>query len=301
MLSSSGVWRVGCLAALPGQVEVHVDGDPLARGRALGQALDRGGRPVFVERGRAQLDDQRAQAGDLLGQVLDGGLDRRAQLLLAAAPGRRQPDAQAGEALQRLVVQLAGPAPALLLGGLDALAQPLLLDRLAGGHRRRRAGRERAEEALVLAVEAASSPRWSKAASTPTERPRNASGTSSAVSASRPSSSCEMCSAERASVSRSERCDRSTWPVHRPLDRHLLAVGARRELAGAGREHELLLLLEHDHQRAGAHERPRPLDDQLEDAARGSSPRRAPARSPPPCRARAPLARGRSRRRSTAV
>ena len=86
--------------------------------------------------------------------VLDRGLDRRAQLLLAAAQRRREPDAQAGEALERLVVQLARPAPALLLGGLDALPQPLLLDRLAGGDRGRGAGRERAEQALVLVVEA---------------------------------------------------------------------------------------------------------------------------------------------------
>ena len=47
---------------------------------------------------------------------------------LGAAHRRRQADAQAGERLQRLVVQLARPAAALLLGRLDALAQPLLLD-----------------------------------------------------------------------------------------------------------------------------------------------------------------------------
>ena len=50
------------------------------------------------------------------------------------------------------------------------------------------------------------------------------------------------------------------------LDRHVLVVHAGRELAGPGREHELVLLREHDHERAGADQRPRPLDDQLEDA-----------------------------------
>ena len=118
------------------------------------EALDRRGDAVLVERRRPQLDDQRAQVGDLLHDVLDRGLDRRAQLLLAAAQRRREPDAQRGQALQRLVVQLARPAPALLLGGLDALAQPLRLDRLAGRHRGGRAGRERAEQALVLVAEA---------------------------------------------------------------------------------------------------------------------------------------------------
>ena len=71
------------------------------------------------------------------------------------------------------------------------------------------------------------------------------------------------------------------------LDRHLLAVGARGQRAGAGRGHEVLLLLEHDHQRRAPDERARPRDDQLEDAARGSFFRRGPARSPPRCRVRA--------------
>ena len=67
-------------------------------------------------------------------------------------------------------------------------------------------------------------------------------------------------------MSRSARCDAQHPPRHRALDRHPLPVAHRGQLAGPGREHELLLLLEHDHQRAGADERSRPLDDQLEDA-----------------------------------
>ena len=66
----------------------------------------------------------------------------------------REPDPQAGEALQGLVMEFARPAPALLLGRLDALAQPLLLDRLAGRDRGRGAGGEGSEQPLVLAVEA---------------------------------------------------------------------------------------------------------------------------------------------------
>ena len=86
MLELRGMAR-RLLAALPRQFETHMDVDPLPCGRALGQALDRGSRPVLVERGQAE-HDERGQASDLLGQVLDAGLDRSAQLRLAAAPGR---------------------------------------------------------------------------------------------------------------------------------------------------------------------------------------------------------------------
>ena len=245
---------------------MHVDVDPLARGRPLGQALDRGTRPVLVQRGWAQLDDERAQARDLLCQVLNGGLDRRAQLLLTAAPRRGEPDAQAGKALQRLVVQLAGPAPALLLGGLNALAQPLLLDRLAGGHCRRGAGRERAEEAFVFAIEARIVAEMVKGGEDADR---------AAAERERHQQRGVGLEAEQLlrDVQRRARVRQplgALRPQHLPrdraLDRHVLAVGARRELAGAGRVHELLLVLEHDHERAGADEGPRPRDDQLEDA-----------------------------------
>ena len=51
------------------------------------------------------------------------------------------------------------------------------------------------------------------------------------------------------------------------LDRHALAVDGAVQLTGPGGDHELVVLGQHDHERARAHERPRPLDDQLEDAA----------------------------------
>ena len=51
----------------------------------------------------------------------------------------------------------------------------------------------------------------------------------------------------------------------------MLVRDAGGELAGAGRENELILLLQHDDQRPGAHERPRALDNQLEDVTEGVS------------------------------
>ena len=69
------------------------------------------------------------------------------------APADR-PSAQRREPLERLVVQLARPAPALLLGGADRVAQAVVLDVLRGGHRGRRAGGEGEQEPLVLGVEA---------------------------------------------------------------------------------------------------------------------------------------------------
>ena len=294
-LSSSGVWRVGCSPRSHARSSGPSTSHPLRAAARSARLSIAAPAPVLVQRGRAQLDDQRAQAGDLLGQVLDGGLrPPRAAPPRCRAGAAESTDAQAGEALQRLVVQLARPAPALLLGGLDALAQPLLLDRLAGRHGGRRAGRERAAAAArPRGRSRASSPRWSKAASTPTARPRNASGTSSAVvglEAEQPLRDVQR----RAGVDEPlGACVAAPGPVTVPSIGIRLPPAPAGDLAGAG----------------GDHERARPrssritsvraptsaraaLDDQLEDAARGSSPRRGPARSPPPRRARARLARG---------
>ena len=168
------------------------------------------------------------------------------------------PTRSAGEALQRLVVQLARPAPALLLGGLDALAQPLLLDRLAGRDRGRRAGRERAEEALVLVVEAGlvaevvEGGEHADGAAAERERDQQR---GVGLEAEQPQRAVQR----RAGVGEPLGALRAQHPARdRPLDRHPLVVDAGGQLAGAGREHELVLLLEHDHQRARARPAPAP-------------------------------------------
>ena len=67
-------------------------------------------------------------------------------------PRRAEPSItpSARQALERLVVQLARPPPALLLGGLDRLPQAVLGHRLGRGHSGRRAGGEGRQQPLVL-------------------------------------------------------------------------------------------------------------------------------------------------------
>ena len=71
---------------------------------------------------------------------------------------------------------------------------------------------------------------------------------------------------------RSARRERKTRPRDGALDRHALTVDGAAQLAGAGGDHQFVLLFQHDHERASADQRPRPLDDQLEDAAQSVSP-----------------------------
>ena len=91
---------------------------------------------------------------------------------------------QRAELLQRLVVQLARPALALLLGGSHRVTQALGLDRLRRRDRDRGARRERGQQVLVVGVEGRPSPIRSSATSTPRALPRKPSGTTSAERAS---------------------------------------------------------------------------------------------------------------------
>ena len=73
---------------------------------------------------------------------------RRSGVLAAQRGGEQH--LQAAEPLKGLVVQLAGPAAALLLGGLDAVAQAVLGDRRGGVHAHRGGRREGLEQPRVL-------------------------------------------------------------------------------------------------------------------------------------------------------
>ncbi|WP_246851907.1 hypothetical protein [Patulibacter sp. SYSU D01012] len=118
----------------------QVDGDVHAqagRGRDVaGQALDGGRQPQVVERGGPQLRDERAQLADLVRDALEQAIERAGDV----GRGGQTPDGdelhpQRRQPLQRLVVQLAGPAAPLLLGAVERVAQPLLPDGLGGGDR----------------------------------------------------------------------------------------------------------------------------------------------------------------------
>ena len=78
-------------------------------------------------------------------------LDRR--LRFGGLELRGEPQPQRRQVLQRLVVKLAGPVSPFLLGCRQPLPAALALDRHRGCDRRRRARRERLQQALVLAAE----------------------------------------------------------------------------------------------------------------------------------------------------
>jgi hypothetical protein len=87
--------------------------------------------------------------------VVGGAGDGFAQDLGVAAAARApEQHVEAAERLQRLVVQLARPAPALGLGCLQRMAQPLGLDGPGGRDGGRGARGERAHHLLVVVGEA---------------------------------------------------------------------------------------------------------------------------------------------------
>ena len=120
----------GTVARVPvAQSDEDVDLHRLPAARcARAQALRRAGASAdLVQRRRAQLGDQRAEVVDLDVDLLGRLVERVAQLAALASPrsAAESSTRRAAEPLQRLVVKLSRPAPALLLGGLDAVAQPL--------------------------------------------------------------------------------------------------------------------------------------------------------------------------------
>src|SRR6476646_2232218 len=98
------------------------------------------------QRRRTQLVDQPAELVDLGLELLYGLRRGRLDLLdtvgALALQRRRQRDANRGQALEGVVVQLLRPVLALALADLDALLQPVGLDALGGGDGRGRAGGE---------------------------------------------------------------------------------------------------------------------------------------------------------------
>ena len=91
---------------------------------------------------------------DLLGDLIDGGFQRPVELLdiVAAARGGQQ-HAETAESLERLIVELARPPPALLLGGPQGPPQTVLLHRLGGRDRGRRARGGGEQQTLVIGAE----------------------------------------------------------------------------------------------------------------------------------------------------
>src|SRR5580692_6431194 len=112
-----------------GQVDFSLHVQPVDRLRAARERLQGSCQPEVVQRRRAQLGDQMAQAVDLSAQALEYRIHRFAQSLPVVEVARvRQLQAQRADPLDALVVDLPRPAGALVLARLHAEAQPFDLN-----------------------------------------------------------------------------------------------------------------------------------------------------------------------------
>ena len=110
-------------------------GDQPARGQRGEQVGERGGEALLVQRGRIEVDEQRAQLAHAAPGLVRGLLDEPGLLLLAAAlelvGGRGEGERHAGELLDGPVVQVARDARALVLRRVQRALQQLLALALA--------------------------------------------------------------------------------------------------------------------------------------------------------------------------
>ena len=142
----------------PTRLDIQVDlgrhGHAMRLERALEEAPQCRLEADVVERRRSQLGDQALKLGDLGLELADRLFGRVSERLGAVLlEGRREDHLKRAEPLERLVMKLAGPAAALLVGGRDAHPQLLLLDGLRRRQSRRGAAGEGAHQPLVLGAE----------------------------------------------------------------------------------------------------------------------------------------------------
>jgi len=115
--------RLGVLGEVERRRDVDRHGEAVGDQRG-GEVVDRAGQALLAQRGRVDVDQQRAQLADGVAGLLGAGAQRGRgcsgglQISL-----RAEVEGEAGEPLQRAVVQVGGDAPALELGGGDRAAQ----------------------------------------------------------------------------------------------------------------------------------------------------------------------------------
>ena len=127
------------------QVDLRAHVEAVDRLGASGESLQGRLEPKVVERRRAQLGDQVAQAVDLVAETLENVRDdvlERLGIVNVARVGQSQ--AQRADALDAFVVDLPRPAGALALAGLHPEAQPFDLHGALGREPLREARGERA-------------------------------------------------------------------------------------------------------------------------------------------------------------
>ena len=187
---------------------------------------------------------------------------RRVEVLLGEHRGEQQP--QPAEALQRLVVQLPGPAASLGVGGGQRAAQPVGLHALRERHGGRGADRERAQHLLVVLAEHAAVGSVVKrgeqtdrvAAVDHRHEQRGLSVRDPELSRSDPQTSGDIGDPFRAPAF-------EYLPGGRIVDRQAHTLGVLR-VPGAGLHDQLIPVAQHDHEATSADERTAALDDQLE-------------------------------------
>jgi hypothetical protein len=197
---------------------------------------------------------------DQLDRLVDCGVEARR---LVAPPRAREQDLEAREVLERLIVQLSGPALALVLRGLDAALQRLVRRALRRRDRGRRGGGERLEQPLVLLRERAVAgrpvERGEIAERAVAEQHRGDQGAPDTEHLSGEAVVRELGEALRSSGPQDGAHDRMVGGETRAPD----ALDAD---AGGRRDEQLVAVDERQLRRLGLDQRPRALDHQLEHA-----------------------------------
>ena len=254
-------------AVLPGQLDADIHFDTLAS-HAVGQGLDRGLGAKFVNSRGSQIRDERAKVRDIRLQLVDGLADRLGHR--PRFPGTvcaSEDEAQGGETLERLVVQLARPASAFCFSCGQGLAPALVGAGLRGGNGRRSARRKRFQQPLVLAGEPAAVEAIDgmKDAIGPVAKGQRDDQPSPDVKPER----AETMLLKARVVDQIRKVLWLTRPQgcadHRVIRAHPLADKALGQLSSAGGDQQLPVALQLDDKRLGGHERASTFGDKVQD------------------------------------
>ena len=251
---------------------------------ALGERLDRGGQAELVERGRAQLGDQRAQVGDLAVELVDGVGQQPRRCVSGSSCAARRPSSRAAAPRGSAASRRAARAP-------SAGARPRRPRRRWRGARaatsarwRRRSPRSPRRTPAAARRRRRSSGRRSRRSSAistpygaPAEDQRDERGPLAANAEPAEAVALEARAVER--VLQALRALRAQRGLGDGLvDRDAPAEQRGRDLAGRRGDHELVAVEQLDHQRARGDQRAAALGDELAgSASRSVSPPSASA------------------------
>ena len=250
---------------VPAEFDLGFHVQPVDRLSAAGQGLERGCQTEIIEGRRAELGDQVSQAIDLVAEPLEDVVDSSAEsVLVVDIPGVGKLQAQRPDALDALVVDLAGPACPLALARLHAVAQSFDLDRALGHQPDRDALREGRQRLLVRPSEAAvATQRDHQPAAVALHRQR--------LDQDRPGFEPQFVQESglgaAGTVERDRLALREQCPQGAPLPRGYPQPYAA---AAGGGDAQLVLFLDHDYQRARVEQRQTAVGHQAQQPQLGS-------------------------------